>query len=213
MPDLLTCHEAAKALKIDLLNLVDILSIGDIQPAKPDGITGAEAWARYEEIRLSPDDIELIKAELRRRSFADFKATYSDIYQPSTSHKARGLEFGPGWIDLLIDYADGLRALNDRWKNEHARLRWGKEKFGALHLYSDYLLATEPAVINMHRKAYRESLKTCQECGAPGRLRFGHAICLTLCEKHAHLVGEPDPTRDGIILDLDAWMRGQREEE
>lgn len=210
MPDLLTCHEAAKALKIDLLYLVDILAIGDIHATAPDGLHGAEVWSRNEEIRLSQTDIELIKAELRRRSFVDFKTEYADILSLDPRPRGRGLEFGPGWIGILQTYADGLRALVIDGR-QAAKLRWGKEKFGALRLFSDYTLAVEKEVINLHRDAYRTSLVTCQECGVPARLRFGHSVCLALCQRHSHIVGEPDPSRDGVILDLDAWALQESE--
>jgi hypothetical protein len=209
MTDLLTVQEAAKVLCVDLLNLVDVLSVGDIVPTLPKFLSRKDVWARNEEIRLSSTDIDLVRAELRRRRFIDFKSEYADVYQQSTSPGARGLEFGPGWTGLLTDYAEGLRALNEKWKTTRTQLRWGKEKFGALHLYSDYLLATEAEVVNLHREAYRASLQTCQECGAAARLRFGHSVCLTLCEQHKHTVGEPDPSRDGIILDVNAWTREQ----
>lgn len=207
MPDLLTCNEAAERLDIDLLNLVDILAVGDIHPTAPDDITGAEVWSRYEEIRLSESDIERLKAEIHRRRVVDFKTEYADIYQQSDESGTRGLEFGPGWTGILATYADGLRDLQTR--GFKCQLRWGKEKFGALRLYADYILAAEKEVIDLHRAAHRESLVTCQECGQPSRLRFGHSICLVLCDRHKHIVGEPDPTRDGIILDLDAWTRDQ----
>jgi hypothetical protein len=211
MTNLITCHEAAQRLGVDLLNLIDILAVGDIHPSIPDGIPGKEVWARNEEIRLSSDDIELIKAELRRRRFEDFKLQYADVYQQSSSPGARGLEFGPGWTGILTAYADGLRDLSKR--GFKCQLRWAKEKFGALRIYSDYTLAVEKEVIDLHREAYRASLQTCQECGQAARLRFGFGVCLTLCDRHAHIVGEPDPTRDGIILDLDAWTREQGEEQ
>lgn len=209
MTDLLTCNEASEHLGIDLLNLVNLLSIGDIRPTAPSGITGAEVWKRHEEIRLSETDIELIKAEIHRRRFVDFKIEYADIYQQSDKPGARGLAFGAGWTGILTTYADGLRDLQTRGFD--CQLRWGKEKFGGLRLYSDYILAVEKEVIDLHRAAHRESLVTCQECGQPARLRFGHSICLTLCDRHKHIVGEPDPTRDGIILDLDAWTSEQGE--
>ncbi|WP_288430144.1 hypothetical protein [uncultured Agrobacterium sp.] len=207
MTDLLTVDHAAERLSIDLLNLVDILAVGDIHPAEPSGITGPEVWKRHEEIRLSETDIELIKGEIRRRRFVDFEIDYADVYRRSDKPGARGLAFGAGWTGILTTYADGLRDLQTRGFN--CQLRWGKEKFGALRLYADYILAAEKEVIDLHRAAHRESLVTCQECGQPARLRFGHSICLTLCDRHKHIVGEPDSTRDGIILDLDAWTRDQ----
>ncbi|MBX5160434.1 hypothetical protein HJB89_25450 [Rhizobium sp. NZLR8] len=203
MTDLMKCHEAVQALGVDLLNLIDILAIGDIIPTAPDGLTGAEVWARNEEIRLSANDIDLIKVELRRRRFDDFRVEYADVYQPDPRPGYGGLQFGPGWTGILVDYADGIRDLTKRGRP--AWLRRGKEKFGALRLYSDHMLSAESEVIQLHRIALQASLVTCQECGQPARLRFGHSICLTLCDRHAHIIGEPDPGRDGIILDVDAW--------
>lgn len=180
MIDLLTCRETAKLLNIDLLNLVDILSVGDIHPSSPDGMVGAEVWERHKEIRLSRSDIEMIKAELHRRSFADFKAEYADVYKPDPRPGYGGLAFGPGWEGPLRRYADGIRDLARQGKP--AWLKEGKEKFGSLRLYSDHMLSAEQEVIQLHRDALQASLITCQECGSHGRLRFGYSICLTLCE-------------------------------
>ncbi|TCA41728.1 hypothetical protein E0J16_34125 [Rhizobium pisi] len=198
MSDLISLKEAAEILGVDILFLTHVIDVGDVLPSLP-------VPKDFREIVFTTDDIERFRLEVARRRFTNFKADYSDVYQQDERPGARGLEFGPGWEGLLRDYADGLRALNAA--GGRSRLGWGKEKFGALHLYSDYLLATESAVINLHREAYRASLQTCQECGAAARLRFGHSVCLTLCDRHKHLVGEPDPARDGIILDVSAWTR------
>lgn len=202
MSDLISLKDAAEILGVDVLFLAHIIDVGDILPTQ-------SVPKDYRDIVFAVGDIERFRPEIARRRFLDFKSEYADVYQQDEGRGARGLEFGPGWIGLLTTYADGLRALNDQWNNKHAQLRWGKEKFGAVHLYSDYLLATESAVINLHREAYRASLRTCQECGAAARLRCGHSVCLTLCDRHKHLVGEPDPDRDGIILDVSAWTRDQ----
>ncbi|WP_157884572.1 hypothetical protein [Neorhizobium galegae] len=213
MTELLTVHEAAERLGTDVMTLVEIVNVGDIVPAispKPRVLSGGEVWKNWREIRLSEDDIALFKAEISRRRFEDFKADYSDIYTPDSRPGGRGLEFGPGWTNILKTYADGLRSLVIEGK-QAAWLRWGKEKFGALRLFSDYILSVERQVIDLHREAHRSSLVTCQECGEPARLRFGYGVCLTLCERHKHIVGEPDPSRDGIILDLDAWTLKESE--
>ncbi|TAV14749.1 hypothetical protein [Rhizobium ruizarguesonis] len=200
MTDLISLRDAAEILGVDVLFLTHIIDVGDVLPTPP-------VPKDYRDIVFTADDIERFRPEIDRRRFTDFKMQYVDVYQQDEGRGAGGLEFGPGWEGLLRNYADGLRALNAA--GGRSQLRWGKEKFGALHLYSDYLLSTESEVINLHREAYRSSLQTCQECGSPARLRFGYSVCLTLCDRHAHLVGEPDPARDGIILDVSAWNREQ----
>ncbi|WP_086156013.1 hypothetical protein [Rhizobium sp. Kim5] len=191
-------RNAASILGVDVVTLVDIVNVGDIKPtvsATPRSLPSGEVWKNWREIRLSQNDIERFRVEIRRRRFVDFKAEYADVFQPDTAPGTRGLEFKPGWTGILTIYADGLRSLGKQ--GLVCRLRWGKEKFGALRLYSDYILAAEPEVIKLHRQAYHSSLQTCQECGEPGRLRSGYSVCLTLCERHKHVVGNIDPERDG----------------
>ena len=134
----------------------------------------------------------------------EFKAEYADVYFPDEGPHARGLAFGPGWLGIVAEYCDQLRS----FERDHFvdALVWGKEKFGSLRLYtrSDIAALTTLQVYWLARikeRARRKSLKTCQECGQPGRLRWGsHAA--TLCNQHAYLVGELRP-EDGLILDPD----------
>ncbi|MBY5408874.1 hypothetical protein HFO98_10370 [Rhizobium leguminosarum] len=204
MADLMTLPEAAVVLGADVVTLVHIIDVGDTVPTPP-------VPTDFEDIVFAPDDIERFRVELRRRRFEDFKIEYSDVYTEDTGPGARHLEFGPGWRDILCEFCDGLREFQNA--GSRTRLRWGKEKFGAMRLFYD--CSDEIATYIAERKgiAYGKSLRTCQECGELARLRFGHSICLTLCDRHKHLVGELDPERDGIILDVDAWSRQQREGE
>ncbi|NZD54178.1 hypothetical protein [Rhizobium leguminosarum] len=201
MSDLMTLREAANVLGVDVVTLVHIIDVGDTVPTPP-------VPQDYKDIVFAPDDIERFQSELRRRRFEAFKAEYADVYTEDTGPGARHLEFGPGWIGILREFCDGLREFQSA--GYRARLRWGKEKFGALRLFAD--CGDEIAAYVGERRgiAYGKSLRTCQECGELARLQFGHSICLTLCDRHKHLVGEPDPERDGIILDVDAWSRKQR---
>ncbi|MGX9991571.1 hypothetical protein ACS4RR_020810 [Rhizobium sp. Z1P35] len=201
MSDLLTLREAADVLGVDVVTLVHVIDVGDTIPTPP-------VPKDFKDVVFAPDDIERFQIELRRRRFEDFKTEYADVFQEDDAPGARHLEFGPGWLGILMEFCDGLREFQNA--GYRARLRWGKEKFGALRLFTD--CADEIAAYVGERRgiAYGKSLRTCQECGEPARLRFGHSICLTLCDRHKHLVGEPDPSRDGIILDVDAWSRQQR---
>lgn len=137
-------------------------------------------------------------------TFEEFTLEYADVYVPDEGPGARGLEIGPGWIGIVADYCDQLRALQVYHFVD--ALRRCKEKFGSLRLYtrSDISTLTTLQVYwlsRIHEHARRRSLRTCQECGQPGRLRWG-SYAATLCDRHSHLVGEPR-MEDGFILDPD----------
>jgi len=204
-------REAAEKIGIMPSTLVYIVNVGDVLPER-----GVPTWKTHEGVEwpdlkafvLTADDIERYKIEMDRRKFVDFKVEYADIYQPADGPNPRGLEFGPGWTQILREFCDRLRDYNDAGKN--CRLRWGKEKFGAMKLFCDYPDDVQRYVEHARGVAYGRSLGTCQECSAPGRLRFGDMICLTLCNRHAHLAAPLDEEKDGKILDVSAWTRSQR---
>lgn len=202
---LYTFLEFAKLLNVREHSIWHIIDVGDIRPHTiiedyhdkrlPDVI---------DSLRFSDADVEIFRQEFRRRRHEEFKAEYADVYVPDVGPGARGLEIGPGWIGIVKDYCDQLRAL-EAYHFVNA-LRWAKEKFGALRLYtrsSRYTMTTLQSywLSRLDERARRQSLRTCQECGQPGRLRLG-AHAATLCEKHKHLVGTPR-SEDGVILDPD----------
>lgn len=201
MADLMTLREAADIIGTDIVTLVHIIDVGDTVPTPP-------VPKNFEDIVFTADDIERFKTEVNRRRFLDFKSDYADVYVQDEGPGARGLEFGPGWTGILREFCDSLREFQGA--GQRTRLRWGKEKFGALRLFCDCDDEIAAYVGERRGIAYGKSLRTCQECGDLARLQFGYSICLTLCDRHKHLVGEPDPSRDGIILDVDAWSRKQR---
>ncbi|WP_322886498.1 hypothetical protein U8C31_18190 [Sinorhizobium medicae] len=182
-----------------------ILDAGDIRPhnIEPDHIFKPFSVV-INSLRFSDDDIEPFKAEIRRRKFEDFKVAYADVYAPDQVPGARGLEVNPGWTGILENYCNQLREWRaDGWS---IKLRWAKEKFGSIRIFSniDHRTMTPLQAFRLSRLdewARRRSLQTCQECGRPGRLRWGsHAA--TLCDRHKHLVGELR-AEDGVILDPD----------
>ncbi len=201
---------AAKLIGCEPASLAYWIDVGDILPT-PDLATWSthdgKIYRDYKLLELTLEDIERYKIEMRRRSFADFKNEYADVYTPDVGPQPRGLEFGPGWENILREFCDGLREFQSA--GYRASLRWGKEKCGALKLFTDHADEIAAYVSEQRGKAYGRSLGTCQECGAPARLRWGDAICQTLCDRHKHIVGEPDPDKDGIILDVSAWTREQ----
>lgn len=200
-----TMKEFAQLLQTSEHTLWHIIDVGDIRPHEiMDDYRDRSLSEVLDSLRFSDVDVEPFKTELRRRRHEDFKIEYADVYVPDVGPGARGLEIGPGWIGIVQDYCDQLRAL-EAYHFVDA-LRWCKEKFGALRIFSgsDARCLTPLQTYWLTRfseRARRKSLRTCQECGQPGRLRLG-AHAATLCEKHKHLVGTPR-AEDGIILDPD----------
>lgn len=200
-----TFLEFAKLLNIREQSLWHIIDVGDILPyAIIDDYRNKRLPEVIDSLQFSESDVEIFRNEFRRRRHEEFNVQYSDVLKPDEGLGTRGLEFGPGWIGLVSEYCDQLRLLNaDGWS---VKLRWGKEKFGSLRLFTDaYNITSTPLqyywMSRLRERVRRQSLRTCQECGAPGRLRLGfHAA--TLCDRHKHLVGEPR-AEDGVILDPD----------
>ncbi len=182
-----------------------IIDVGDIRPhAIVDDFQRKSFNEVVDSLRFSDSDIEPFQQEIRRRQHEDFMVEYADVYVPDEGPAARGLEFGAGWTSIVEQFCDQLRSWNaDGW-NLH--LRWAKEKFGSLRLFTDANHETMTPLQSywlsrLRERARRQSLRTCQECGQPGRLRLG-AHAATLCDRHKHLVGEPRAD-DGVILDPD----------
>lgn len=202
---LYTFLEFAKLLNVRENSIWHIIDVGDIRPHTVVADFHDKPLAEViEGLRFSDADVEVFRQEFRRRRHEDFKIAYADVYVPDEGPGARGLEFGPGWIGIVMKYCDQLRA----FERDHfvVSLRWGKEKFGALRLFT----RDDPSTLTtlqrywlsrVRERARRLSLRTCQECGQPGRLRLG-AHAATLCDRHKHLVGVLRPD-DGIILDPD----------
>jgi hypothetical protein len=87
-----------------------------------------------------------------------------------------GASFGPGWTKLLDALVVDLKKLE--WDGQVDQI---KEKFGGLRFYVG---DANHAIYERIDDAERESLRTCEECGAPGKVRGGGWI-KTLCDDHA----------------------------
>jgi len=202
---LYTFLEFAKLLNVKEHSIWHIIDAGDVRPHTIiDDHQNRRLPDVIDSLRFSDADVGIFQQEFRRRRHEDFKTQYADVYKPNEGPAERGLEFGPGWIGITREFCDQLRLWQaDGWK---IHLRWGKEKFGSIRLFTDigqftttplqtYLLA------RLRERARRKSLQTCQECGMPGRVRWGGHVA-TLCDHHKHLVGELR-VEDGIVLDPD----------
>ncbi|KQY20055.1 hypothetical protein [Rhizobium sp. Root482] len=197
--------EFAKLLNVKEHAIWHIIDVGDIRPHAIVGDYQQKSLAEViDSLRFSESDIDVFRQEFRRRRHEEFRIEYSDVYKPDEGPAARGLEFGPGWTGIVSEFCDQLRLWKaDGWP---IHLRWGKEKFGALRLFTDTFHVTSTPLQSywlsrLRERARRQSLRICQECGQPGRLRLG-AHAATLCDRHKHIVGELRPD-DDIILDPD----------
>ena len=91
---------------------------------------------------------------------------------------------GPGWSDIIARLVEDLFKLG--WDGHVLQV---KEKFAGLRFYVGS--AEKPVHERIH-EAENESLKTCEECGAPGTLREGGWL-KTLCDEHAQGRSEAHP--------------------
>lgn len=83
---------------------------------------------------------------------------------------------GPGWRGILERLVEDLFTLG--WDGQIAQV---KEKFGGLRFY---IGAGSPAVWERIAQAEREAYRTCEDCGAPGKLN-DQGWWKTLCDECA----------------------------
>lgn len=81
---------------------------------------------------------------------------------------------GKGWWNLV-------KPLIEQANLEGATILQVKEKFGGLRFYAEGSSLLNQMIDN----AENESLKTCEECGKPGKLSSRRGWLKTLCEKHS----------------------------
>lgn len=102
-----------------------------------------------------------------------------------------GFECGDGWFNIINQLCANIQHHID-WKQEQKeKYNRGegcsqvvavqvKEKFGSLRFYTD---GGNDTIYGMIRMAESMSAVTCEECGAPGKLR-GRGWMYTACDVH-----------------------------
>ena len=95
---------------------------------------------------------------------------------------------GNGWAHLIHRVFDKLDTIKGSVKIIQV-----KEKFAGLRVYTDYVNEELDKVI---RDAERESLKTCEDCGKPGKVR-GRGWYYTSCDLHAKDDSKPHTFQPG----------------
>jgi hypothetical protein len=89
-----------------------------------------------------------------------------------------------GWYDIINRLSRKLeRAIEalPTEEREHCRAAQVKEKFGTLRFY---MTASTDEMEEWIEEAEKESARTCETCGAPGKLT-GKGWLKTACEEHA----------------------------
>lgn len=94
--------------------------------------------------------------------------------------RQRGIECPPGWMNIVERMCADIDAMT-RDDVSAPTIACVKEKFGCLRVAGLMMREDVHAVAD---RAEVESARICQDCGAPGRLRYGSWL-RTLCEQHA----------------------------
>lgn len=85
---------------------------------------------------------------------------------------------GPGWAALVRQAVTGMRALDP-----HVEIEGIESKYGSLRISLAGPL--RPKLEALASQAEEQSLRICEACGAPGRLREGRPWVATLCDRCA----------------------------
>lgn len=94
----------------------------------------------------------------------------------------------PGWESLVASLCERLVA-----EHPTVRCRRCKPKFGALHFYVDAEQANA-AVLALVAACAMDSMRVCEECGAPGRTMPLGGWITTVCPAHQKALGKKRDT-------------------
>lgn len=121
-----------------------------------------------------------MKTELQERIYKEFPNMFAGRKLPLTqSLMCFGLEIGDGWFDLIRKTCKKIKPLTV--KDEDFRFNQIKEKFGELRMYTETYIEEVEDIID---EATEKSLKICETCGKPGKLRETKSHWfLTACDK------------------------------
>ncbi|MGO7323454.1 hypothetical protein ACCS95_34485 [Rhizobium ruizarguesonis] len=149
--------ETAKAFGVDRLLLAHIIDVGDVLPSQmPTG----SVWQHVDEIKFSPADLIAFAAELRERRFEHIFEQHGYVVPPDAEFAC-----GKGWERVIRKLATGLSAI----PGPPPRFYGGKEKFGSFIAFVSCEDDQRKEVQMLKEAARKQSLRVCDECGAPGR--------------------------------------------
>lgn len=95
-----------------------------------------------------------------------------------------GFDCDSGWFQLIYDLSKRLEAeilKQPKEQRKHFCASQVKEKYGMLRAY---LECSTDKMEELIREAEEKSGKTCEVCGAPGKIRVHHNWYYCSCEEH-----------------------------
>ena len=92
-----------------------------------------------------------------------------------------GVAVGDGWFDIVDELATEIEQACATAGNPLPKVLQVKEKLGTLRFYVRNASDEVRAMIEL---AVERSAVTCEDCGAPGRLRRSRGWMRTLCDNH-----------------------------
>ena len=98
-----------------------------------------------------------------------------------------GVTIGPGWMPIVDKLCADIIEVCDREGLDPPTVEQVKEKFAGLRFY---ISRGNDSVRTLIREAEDRCEKTCEDCGAPGKVRSGRWI-RTLCDE----CEKPKPSR------------------
>ncbi|WP_412481384.1 hypothetical protein [Pseudomonas asiatica] len=111
-------------------------------------------------------------------TLAEFRERYPLLFSDSS---VDDIYSSRGWRDLLVSLCDTLQAQLDRHPEvPQVVVAQVRSKFGELHFFYD---GGDSYCMGAVALAEQMSLKTCEQCGALGKLSTGRWVS-TLCPKH-----------------------------
>ena len=111
-----------------------------------------------------------------------------------------GFECGSGWYELILDLSIQLEKITEKLRadgmepNYLPMVMQVKEKYGGLSFSLTYYTDEMNVLID---KAEEDSLTTCEECGAEGKLMSVYGrFQMTCCEEHLPSIVSHSETSD-----------------
>ncbi len=106
-----------------------------------------------------------MKRELEEKLYTRFQKMFRGRYFSIKENlMAFGCECGNGWFQILWDMCEALERTDGSDKILFVQI---KEKFGSLRVYADGVTEAHQAIID---KSEKLSAKTCESCGAKGKI-------------------------------------------
>ena len=118
-----------------------------------------------------------MRQDLTERLFNDFKEFINPRRPLTESLMGFGFECGDGWYKILHDL---FTKIKESCRPDGFEVIQVKEKFGGLRVY---VSSGTDEIYDLIDKAEKESEKTCETCGEPGKIDTSIYWLSCLCDK------------------------------